>query len=106
MFKPTLENKILGLVITAIGISLTIFVYLDIQEQTKSLLEQNQAKVDLLASSVVTSIQNIMLSGKGDFAHQLVENMKKIDKVEKLQVFNRQGVEVFVKYQAAPGDIE
>ncbi|MBI2863402.1 MAG: HAMP domain-containing protein [Chloroflexi bacterium] len=106
MFRPTLENKILGLVIAAVGISLTLFVFLDIQQQTTSLLDQDRTEVNLLASTVVTSIQNIMLSGKGDFAHQLVENMRKIDKVEKLQVFNKQGNEVFTDRPSVSHDPE
>ncbi|MDO8674254.1 MAG: histidine kinase dimerization/phospho-acceptor domain-containing protein, partial [Dehalococcoidia bacterium] len=106
MFRPTLENKILGLVIAAVGICLTLFVFLDIQDQTRVLLEQDDAEVNVLASAVVTSIQNIMLSGKGDFAYQLVENMRKISKIERLHVFNTQGNEVFVNQPSNTPNVE
>ncbi|MHB1391289.1 MAG: sensor histidine kinase [Thermoleophilia bacterium] len=94
-FSTRLEVKMLGLIMTILSLGFGLFAIVDVRQDAGALQVQKENHTDVLSSSVVNSIENIMLSGKGATAINSLENLRGVPQVDRVQVFSNQGVETF-----------
>ncbi|MHB0867427.1 MAG: ATP-binding protein [Thermoleophilia bacterium] len=95
LFSTSLEAKMLGLIMTILSLGFGLFAIVDVQQDASALKVQKENHTDVLSSAVVSSIESIMLSGKGASAINSLENLRGVPQVDRVQVFSNQGVEKF-----------
>lgn len=85
----------LGLIMAILSVGFGVFAVIDVRQDANALRAQKENHTDVLSSAVVSSIENIMLSGKGASAVNSLENLRGVPQVDRVQVFSNQGVETF-----------
>lgn len=96
-FKRKLGIKILFLMVVILGIGTVFLVTMTFYRERAAFLKQNEEKAELLSSSILQGIENIMMEGKADLAKTFVFDLKTIKGVEALQILGRDGKEAFDK---------
>ena len=84
MLRNNLDVKILSVVMVALFIGFGAITIIQIDKESKDMLEQNQLKVKLLATSVEKSIQNYMMEGRVDLIRRLLSDIRNSKEVERL----------------------
>ena len=97
-----MQTKIIAVVVAALLTGFGILVFMSMKKETKDLLDANYSKTDLLASSVITSMEGVMVTGNPENARQLVTDLRGLAGLEELRVFNKDGQEIYQsdKYKA------
>ena len=92
-----LEHKIILIVLLTLGISFLVFVTLGVRRETESLTTVHHDGSRLAASVLVAGIRNVMMSGEGVFAREIVDEIRRDDElmIDELRVFDNQGNEVY-----------
>ncbi|MBE0429090.1 MAG: response regulator [Thermoleophilia bacterium] len=94
-FKRSLEAKILGVIAAVLVVGFAVFAIIDIRQESEALLAQKEESTDILSSSVVNSIENIMLTGKGATAVRSIDNLRNVRQVDRIRVYSNEGIEAF-----------
>ena len=95
MLRNNLDVKILSVVMVALFIGFGAITIIQIDKESKDMLEQNQLKVKLLATSVEKSIQNYMMEGRVDLIRRLLSDIRNSKEVERLEIIKRDGTLAF-----------
>ena len=93
MFHQGLKAKILNL---AIGISLLglgVLIYMVIKEEEKNLLRERRNASELMAQPILHTIYKDMLEERADMARFLIDGLKTIEGVDRVQIIRSNGVE-------------
>lgn len=93
--QRSLEAKILILVIGIVTIGFGIFAVFDVSRDSSDLHKQKEESTDQLSASVVDSIQNTMLAGKGRVATSAIDKLRTAPEVNRIEVYSNKGTEVF-----------
>ena len=89
----SLQIKLLGLVLVIMALSFTVLIYKAVKQQETSLLEERKSMNALLSYSVQTTISKDMLDERADMARYLIENLKTMKGIVRLQVIKSNGTE-------------
>ncbi len=100
-----LSTKVLLLVGTASVLGFGTLVLITTVNESRELLAAHRARSEMLATSVATGIQNIMLTGKGVLAEELVQDSRELPGVWALKVYDRHGFEVYLPREKRTGDL-
>ncbi|MBI5181918.1 MAG: HAMP domain-containing protein [Nitrospirae bacterium] len=93
-FKSRLEMKLFSIIIVIIA-GFGALIFITIQKETEDLIKKTKEQASFLSSSVVTSLQKDMMEGRADMARWLIEDLKTMKGVEKLQIVRTDGTEAF-----------
>lgn len=93
MFRQGLKAKILNLTIGLILIGFGLLVFLVIKEEEKSLLRERMQASGLMAQPILHTIYKDMLDERADMPRFLIEALKTIKGVERVQLIRSNGVE-------------
>ncbi len=91
--KRGLQFKMLGLVLSIMAIGFSFLIYKAIKEQEKSLLEERKKMNETLSYSILSTIYKDMLDERADMARYVIENLKTLKGVERLQIIRSNGLE-------------
>ncbi|MFQ5894648.1 MAG: adenylate/guanylate cyclase domain-containing protein [Nitrospinota bacterium] len=95
MLRKSLEAKVLALIALILVVGFGVSSLLTIQRESNLIYRQSREKAQLLADSIVRSIQNNMLQGRPDIARDLIKNLHELQGVAVVQVLRRDGMEAF-----------
>ena len=93
MFHRGLKSKILNLNIGLTLVGLTLLVFFVVQEEEKSLLRERLRASALMAHPILHTIYKDMLDERADIPRFLIEGLKTIKEVERVQIIRANGVE-------------
>ncbi len=93
MFRQGLKSKILTLTIGLTLIGFGALIYLVINEEEKSLLRERFNASELMAQPILHTIYKDMLDERADMPRFLIEGLKTIKGVERVQLIRSNGVE-------------
>ena len=93
MFRQGLKGKILNLTVGLSLIGFGIFVFLVIREEEKSLLRERLNASELMAQPILHTIYKDMLDERADMPRFLINGLKTIKGVERVQIIRGNGVE-------------
>jgi class 3 adenylate cyclase/HAMP domain-containing protein len=94
--RRRLGAKVIALITAILVLGFGVLVILNIQREQRLLVAANHETADLLATSIVSSIENGMLQARPDIIRELVYRLKtELKDVRHLDVFRRNGVEAF-----------
>ncbi len=99
MFRNNLDVKILSVVMVVLFFGFGTITIIQIDKESKDMLEQNQIKAKLLATSVEKSIQNYMLEGRVDLIRRLLADIKNSKEVERLEIIKKDGTMAFTDFR-------
>ncbi|MBI5643025.1 MAG: HAMP domain-containing protein [Deltaproteobacteria bacterium] len=93
MFRQGLKSKILNLTIGLTLLGFGVLVFLVIKEEEKSLLRERMKASELMAQPILHTIYKDMLDERADMPRFLIEGLKTIKGVERVQLIRANGVE-------------
>ncbi len=93
-FKSRLEMKLFSIIIIIIA-GFGALILLTINKETEDLIKKTREKASFLTTSVVTSLQKDMMEGRADMARWLIEDLKTMKSVKRLQIVRTDGTEAF-----------
>lgn len=93
MFRQGLKGKILNLTIGLTLLGLGVLVFLVIKEEEKSLLRERLKASELMAQPILHTIYKDMLDERADMPRFLIEGLRTIKGVERVQLIRSNGVE-------------
>lgn len=93
MFRQGLKSKILNLTIGLTLIGFGVLIFLAINEEEKSLLRERLKASELMAQPILHTIYKDMLDERADMPRFLIEGLKTIKGVERVQLIRSNGVE-------------
>ncbi len=93
MFRHGLKSKILNLNIGLTLLGLSILVFFVVKEEEKSLLRERMRASELMAQPILHTIYKDMLDERADMPRFLIEGLKTIKEVERVQIIRANGVE-------------
>jgi len=93
MFRQGLKSKILNLTIGLTLIGFGVLIFLAIKEEEKSLLRERLKASELMAQPILHTIYKDMLDERADMPRFLIEGLKTIKGVERVQLIRSNGVE-------------
>ncbi len=93
MFRQGLKAKILNLTIGLTLVGFGVLVFLVIKEEEKSLLRERMKASELMAQPILHTIYKDMLDERADMPRFLIEGLKTIKGVERVQIIRGNGVE-------------
>ena len=93
-FKSRLEMKLFSIIIVIVA-GFAALIFLTIQKETDDLLKKTKEQASFLSSSVITSLQKDMMEGRADMARWLIEDLKTMKGVERLQIIRTDSTEAF-----------
>ena len=93
MFRQGLKSKILNLTIGLTLIGFGVLIFLVIKEEEKSLLRERLKASELMAQPILHTIYKDMLDERADMPRFLIEGLKTIKGVERVQLIRSNGVE-------------
>jgi methyl-accepting chemotaxis protein len=91
--KRGLQFKMLGLVLTIMAIGFSFLIYKAIKQQEMSLLEERKKMNETLSYSILSTIYKDMLDERADMARYVIENIKTLKGVERIQIIRSNGIE-------------
>ncbi|MFT7626263.1 MAG: hypothetical protein ACI9WU_005458, partial [Myxococcota bacterium] len=100
----TLSTKLLLLVGSVSILGFGTLVALSTATESTNLRAAAGAKSHAVAESVATGIQNIMLTGKGILAEELVQDTRSLKGVAALRIYDKEGIEVYLPREKRLGD--
>lgn len=93
MFRHGLKSKILNLNIGLTLLGLAVLVFFVVKEEEKSLLRERMRACELMAQPILHTIYKDMLDERADMPRFLIEGLKTIKEVERVQIIRDNGVE-------------
>lgn len=93
MFRQGLKSKILNLTVGLSLLGFGLLVFLVIKEEEKSLLKERLKASELMAQPILHTIYKDMLDERADMPRFLIEGLKTIEGVERVQLIRSNGVE-------------
>lgn len=93
MFRQGLKAKILNLAIGLSLIGLGVLIYTVIKEEEKNLLRERRNASELMARPILETIYKDMLEERADMPRFLIEDLKTIEGVDRVQIIRSNGVE-------------
>lgn len=93
-FKSRLELKLFSIIIIIVA-GFGALILITINKETEDLIRKTREKAAFLTTSVVTSLQKDMMEGRADMARWLIEDLKAMNGVERLQIVRTDGTEAF-----------
>lgn len=93
MFRQGLKAKILNLTIGLTLVGFGAIIFLVIKEEEKSLLRERMKASELMAQPILHTIYKDMLDERADMPRFLIEGLKTIKNVERVQIIRGNGVE-------------
>jgi len=93
MFRYGLKAKILNLNIGLTLLGLALLVFFVVKEEEKSLLRERMRASELMAQPILHTIYKDMLDERADMPRFLIEGLKTIKEVERVQIIRSNGVE-------------
>lgn len=93
MFRQGLKSKILNLTVGLTLIGFGVLIFLVIKEEEKSLLRERLKASELMAQPILHTIYKDMLDERADMPRFLIEGLKTIKGVERVQLIRSNGVE-------------
>lgn len=104
MHISRMQTKIVAIVVAALVVGFGLLVYNSMEKETKDLIEDNLSKTDLLSSSIITSMESIMMTGSPESIRGLVADQRKISGVKEIRVFGKDGTEAYIDAGYKPVD--
>lgn len=94
--RRRLRVKVTALVVAVLGLGFGALLTLNLRHEQALLVAQHRATAELLATAIVSSIQNGMLQGRPDVIRRLVQQLRtEFRDVRRIDVYRRNGVEAF-----------
>ncbi|MBI5049280.1 MAG: HAMP domain-containing protein, partial [Deltaproteobacteria bacterium] len=93
MFKKSILIKILSIVVGISIIGFTILIYKVISQEEKNLLEERKKTSDLMTQPILHTLYKDMLDERADMVYYLMQGVKNIKGVERIQIIRGNGVE-------------
>ncbi|MBI5561739.1 MAG: HAMP domain-containing protein [Deltaproteobacteria bacterium] len=93
MFRQGLKSKILFLTIGLALIGFGVLIFLIVKEEEKGLLRERRNASELMAQPILHTIYKDMLDERADMPRFLIEGLKTIKGVERVQIIRANGVE-------------
>ncbi|HEY4705921.1 MAG TPA: methyl-accepting chemotaxis protein [Thermodesulfobacteriota bacterium] len=93
MFRQGLKSKILNLTLGLTLVGFGVLIFLVIKEEEKGLLRERLRASELMAEPILHTIYKDMLDERADMPRFLIEGLKTIKGVERVQLIRSNGVE-------------
>lgn len=91
----SLHWKLSSVVILSMLVGLGGLTFLAIQRNEEALMAQERAKVDLVASSLIKSLRNMMATGNAPIVRDWVKDLKAQEEFRKVQFIRKNGQQAF-----------
>ena len=106
MFRLNLLTKILAIVIPLTTLGFAFLVFKAINEEQQSLLKEKEKTSALLAKPILQTIYKDMLDERAEMVRFLVEGMREIEGMERVQLIRANGVEEAFRDWKTLNDVE
>jgi len=93
-FKPTLQIKISVIAIMVLAIAFSAFVFYAIKQEEAALLNEKEKASEMMARPILNSIYYDMLAERAEMVYYLMQGMKDVKGVERVQIVRGNGNEV------------
>jgi len=101
-----MQTKIIAIVVAALVAGFGLLVFKSMEKERTDLLEANYSKTVLLSSSVISSMKTMMMTGNAQSSHDLLADLRKIEGVKEIRLFNKSGEEVSASEDSTSAGIE
>jgi methyl-accepting chemotaxis protein len=91
----SLQWKLSGVVTLVMLAGLGALTLLAIQRNEEALMAQERAKVDLVASSLIKSLKNMMVTGNAPIVRDWIKDLKAQEEFRKVQFIRKNGKQAF-----------
>jgi len=95
MHLGRIQTKIITVVVATLLAGFGVLVYMSINKETNDLIDANFSKTDLVASSVITSLEGVMLTGDPKNVQALVTDLRSVKGLKEIRLFNKDGAEIY-----------
>ena len=94
--RARLRAKVLALVVGILVFGFGVLLALNLDRERVALEERHRETGRVLATSILTAIENTMLDARPDITHRLLEGLRAhLPDVRRIDVYRRNGVEAF-----------
>lgn len=93
-FKHTLQIKISFVAILVLALTSSAFVFYAIKQEEAALLKEKERASEMMAQPILHAIYNDMLSERAEMVYYLMEGLKDVKGVERVQIVRGNGNEV------------
>ncbi len=93
MFRHGLKYKILNLNIGLTLLGLAVLIFFVVKEEERSLLRERLRASELMAQPILHTIYKDMLDERADMPRFLIDGLKTIKEVERVQIIRSNGIE-------------
>jgi len=96
VFRGRLQAKVLSLIIAILVLGFGTLVLLNIRRESNAIIAMNRETSQLLATTIVESIDNVMVEARPDIVQSLIQQLKtELTDLKHLEVYRNTGVEAF-----------
>jgi methyl-accepting chemotaxis protein len=92
-FKINILLKILSIVVVVVLLGFAVLIYTSLKQEESLLLREKARTSELMSKPILHSLYKDMLTGRADMARYLIEGMKTIDGVRRVQIIRKNGKE-------------
>lgn len=92
--KPTLQIKISVVVIMVLALTSSAFVFYAIKQEEAALLNEKEKASEMMARPILHAIYDDMLAERAEMVYYLMQGMKDVKGVERVQIVRGNGNEV------------
>ena len=93
-FKHTLQLKISFVAIMVLAIAFSAFVFYAIKQEEAALLKEKEKASEMMARPILHAIYDDMLAERAEMVYYLMQGMKDVKGVERVQIIRGNGKEV------------
>src|SRR4030066_395816 len=93
-FKHTLQIKISVVAIMVLALTSSAFVFYAIKQEEAALLKEKEKASEMMARPILHAIYNDMLAERAEMVYYLMQGMKDVKGVERVQIVRENGSEV------------
>jgi phosphate/phosphite/phosphonate ABC transporter binding protein len=103
-----MQTKIIAIVVVTLVIGFGILVYMSMRKERADLIESNHSKTDLVASSVISSIGGIMMTGDPQATGGMIQDLRGVEGISEVRLFGNDGKELYLdgKYKPLGGKLK
>lgn len=94
MFKRTLQSKISAAVVIVLILGFTSLIYFGIKQQETNLLKEREKATEMMSQPILHTIYKDMLDERAEMVYYLMQGMKDIKGLERLQIVRGNGTEI------------
>jgi len=97
-----MQTKIIAIVVVTLVIGFGILVYMSMRKERADLIAANKSKTDLVASSVISSIGGIMMTGDPQATGGMIQDLRGVEGISEIRLFGSDGTELYMSAKYEP----